>query len=151
MQITTSRKHVAEPNSTASIVVPTCKRIDEHRSLLRSAEAQTVNLEIHIMDDAADDATREMVASQFPRAHYHRLGTGQGPAFQRNRGIELASCDFVFPVDDDALFVSPRTVEQTLAEFGHPRVAAVAIPFINVRQDQTVRQRAPEDGHIYVA
>jgi len=63
----------------------------------------------------------------------------------------MASSDFIFPVDDDALFDSPHTIEQTIAEFDHPRVAAVGIPFINVRQDETVRQRAPEKGRVYVA
>jgi GT2 family glycosyltransferase len=41
-------------------------------------------------------------------------------------------------------------VEQTLAEFDDPRIGAVAIPFVNVRQDQTVRQRAPDDRLVYV-
>jgi GT2 family glycosyltransferase len=101
------------------------------------------------MDDGADDATAEMIRIQFPQIHYHRIGTNRGPAFQRNRGIELASCNIVFPLDDDALFVSPYTVEQTLAEFDHPRIAAVGIPYINVRQDIFIRQRAPHSDKIY--
>jgi GT2 family glycosyltransferase len=56
----------------------------------------------------------------------------------------------LLPIDDDAVFVSPRTVEQTLAEFDNPRVGAVAIPFINVRRDNIIRQQAPDSGRIYV-
>lgn len=134
----------------ASLVIPTRNRAEELRNLLRSAQAQTVPLEIHVMDDGDDHITREMIRSEFPQVHYHRLGMGCGPAFQRNRGIELASCNFVFPVDDDALFVSQNTVKQTLAEFDHPRVGAVGIPYVNVNQDGRVLQRAPEHGEVYV-
>ena len=134
----------------ASIVIPTRDRVDELRNLLRSALMQTVPVEIHVMDDGEGGATAEMIQREFPQVQYHRCGTNRGPAFQRNRGIELASCNFVFPVDDDALFVSPCTIEQTLAEFNGPRIGVVGIPYINVRQDQIVQQRAPEDDKIYV-
>jgi GT2 family glycosyltransferase len=135
----------------ASIVIPTCNRVEELHNLLVSATAQTVPVEIHVMDDGANDATAEMIHRDFPKVRYHRLGTNRGPAFQRNRGIELASNNIVFPIDDDSLFVSQHTVEQTLAEFGHPRVGAVGIPYINIRQDNVIRQRAPEDEGIHVA
>jgi glycosyltransferase involved in cell wall biosynthesis len=134
----------------ASVVIPTRDRTEELRKLLRSALAQTIPLEILVMDDGTSDATAEMIHNEFPQVRYHRLASSRGPAYQRNRGIELASNDLVFPIDDDVLFSSPRTVEQTLAEFEHPRVGAVGIPFINVRDDQIVRQRPPEAKAIYV-
>ncbi len=90
-----------------------------------------------------------MLRAEFPQVQHYRLGTGRGPAFQRNRGIKLATQKIVFPVDDDTLFVSPRTVEQTLAEFDNPRVAAVGIPFVNVRQSVAVCQRAPDADRVY--
>jgi len=135
----------------ASIVIPTCNRVGELRNLLRSALAQTVPVEIHVMDDSAIDLSGEMIDREFPGVHYHRLANGRGPTFQRNRGIELASCTIIFPVDDDTLFASARTVEQTIAEFDHPRVAAVGIPYVNISQDKVVRQQAPEAGQVYVA
>lgn len=134
----------------ASVVIPTRDRTEELRKLLRSALAQTIPVEILVMDDGTSDATAEMIHNEFPQVCYHRLASSRGPAYQRNRGIELASNDLVFPIDDDVLFDSPRTIEQTMAEFGHPRVGAVGIPFINVRYDQTVRQRAPEAKAIYI-
>ena len=130
----------------AALVVATRNRVDELRGLLRSAAAQTVPVEMLVMDDGASDEVARMVAVDFPGARYFRLGTGMGPAFQRNRGIELAAALIAFPLDDDALLVSPRTVEQTLAEFDDPVVGAVAIPFVNVRYDARVRQRAPAGG-----
>ena len=134
----------------ASFVIPTRYRVEELRGLLRSLHLQTVPVEIHVMDDGDSDAAGEMIRREFPQVHHHRIAANRGPTFQRNRGMELASADIVFPVDDDTLFVSPRTVEQTLTEFDHPRVAAVGIPFVNVRQDQIVRQRAPETDGVQV-
>src|SRR5689334_9719659 len=108
----------------ASVVIPSCNRTEELRDLLRSALMQTVPVEIHVMDDGGSQEVEKMIQSEFPMVKYHRLATGRGPAYQRNRGIELAHCNIVFPVDDDSLFVSPKTIEQTLAEFNHPRIAA---------------------------
>jgi GT2 family glycosyltransferase len=136
--------------AVASVVIPTRNRVGELRELLRSIVQQSVPTEVHVMDDGADDASAEMIRLEFPQVQYHRVGTNRGPAFQRNRGIELASCNLVFPVDDDALFVSPYTVEQTLAEFNHPRIAAVGIPYINIRQDEIIRQHAPDGQTTYV-
>lgn len=138
-------------SSAVSVVIPTHERVGELRQLIESALAQTIPVEVLVMDDGERTATEEMVRQEFPTIHYHRLGTKRGPAFQRNRGVELASHNIVFPVDDDSLFVSPRTIEQTLSEFNHPRVGAVGIPFINVRLDTVVRQRAPDPGGIYAA
>jgi len=135
--------------SAATFVIPTRNRLGELRNLLRSVLRQTVPVEIHVMDDGEDTAG-EALCREFPQICYHRLAAGRGPAFQRNRGTELASGDIIFAVDDDTLFVSPHTVAQTIAEFDHPCVGAVAIPYINVRQDQIVRQRAPAADSVYV-
>jgi GT2 family glycosyltransferase len=135
----------------ASIVIPTRGRVEELRELLRSTYVQTVPVEILVMDDGDSEAVEEMIRREFPEVRHHRLGFGRGPAFQRNRGIELTSCDIVFPLDDDAVLVSPSTIEQTLAEFDHPRIGAVGMPFVNVRQDRTTHQRAPDTSYIWAA
>jgi len=98
------------------------------------------------MDDGSSDGTPEMIRQQFPDVRFFELASARGPAFQRNRGTELASCEIVFSLDDDALFVSAQTVARTLEEFDHPRIGALGIPFINVQQDSVVQQRAPSSG-----
>lgn len=130
----------------ASLVLATRNRREELRALLVSAREQSVPLEIIVMDDGSSDGTPEMVRQQFPEVLFNRLACARGPAFQRNRGTELASCNIVFSLDDDALFVSPLSLAQTLEEFDHPRIGAVGIPFINVQQDRVVQQRAPSSG-----
>jgi GT2 family glycosyltransferase len=134
----------------ASIVIPSCNRLEELRALIRSCLEQTVPVDVLVVDDAANDEVARMVQDEFSGARYYRLGNGRGPAFQRNRGIELATSEIVFPVDDDSLFVSRRTVEQTLAEFNHPRIGAVGIPYVNINQEPRVLQSSPRDGAIHV-
>lgn len=136
--------------SVASIVIPTYNRVEELRQLLQSALAQSVVVEIHVMDDGGNSEARDMIQKEFPTVNYHHIDAKRGPAFQRNRGIELASHNIVFPVDDDSLFVSPYTIEQTLMEFNDPRIGAIAIPYINIRKDNIVRQRSPQPNGIYV-
>ena len=134
----------------ASVVIPSCNRIEELRALIHSCLNQTAPVEIIIVDDAANDDVEQMIHAEFSGVRYYRLGKSKGPAYQRNRGIQLATTNVVFPVDDDSLFVSPHTVEQTLAEFNHPRIGAVGIPYVNVNQDSRVLQKAPPDGAIHV-
>ena len=128
---------------SASVVLATRDRNPELIDLLTSLRSQTAELEVLVLDDGANDETREIVERDFPEAKYFRLASNKGPTFQRNRGIELATHDIVFPFDDDTTLPSPHTIEQTLREFDNPAVAAVAIPFINVLQDDVVRHKPP--------
>jgi len=135
---------------SASVVIPTFNRKDCLREALRSSFAQTVPVEAIVIDDGSTDGTEEMMRQEFPDVRYERRNGPNGPCVLRNRGSELATSPILFPIDDDAVFASPRTIEQTLAEFDHPRIAAVGIPFINVQKDDSVIQQAPDDSKIYV-
>ncbi len=136
----------------ASIVIPTRNRREILRENLLAAGRQTVPVEIVVVDDGSTDGTPEMMRGEFPHVRYaHFAGEPRGPAFTRNRGSEMASTPILFPIDDDAVLVSPRTVEQTLAEFDSARIGAVGIPFINVKKDRSlVLQRAPSAEEVYV-
>jgi GT2 family glycosyltransferase len=136
--------------AAASIVIPTRNRAGELDDLLDSASAQSVSVEIIVCDDASEDAeaVRSTVA-RFPRARLLRTKAARGPSYQRNHGITAATCPVVFAPDDDSLFPSRHTVEQTLAEFNHPRVAAVGIPYANVLRGPEILQRAPDDDGIW--
>ena len=109
----------------ASIVVPTRNRCDMLRDCLVAAGRQTVPVELIVVDDGSEDGTADMMHAEFPQAIYRRF-------------------------DDDAVLVSPRTVEQTLAEFDGPRIGAVGIPFVNIRVGPRVLQRAPDDVQPWV-
>lgn len=115
----------------ASIVITTKNRKDELRTALRSCVAQTVKCEIIVLDDGSTDGTGEMVAAEFPEIRFVRSEQSVGYIVLRNRGARIAVCSILFSLDDDAVFSTPNVVEQTLADFQHPRIGAVSIPFFD--------------------
>jgi glycosyltransferase involved in cell wall biosynthesis len=120
------------------------------RAALQSACAQSVPLEIIVMDDASDDGTAEMVRAEFPQAILITQNHRTGYIVLRNRGARRATAPIVFSMDDDAIFTTSRVVEQVLREFAHPRVGAVAIPYADIRIAPTTFQRAPDARGIHV-
>lgn len=142
---------VGEEEPRASVVIPTWNRRNDLEVALNSLFRQTVPLEILVMDDGSDDGTDKMITEHFPSVKYHRRHRGNGPTALRKEGIGMATCEVVFPFDNDIELVSPKTIEQTLDEFAHPRVAAVAVPFIEVSRDlDQVHHRPPSDDGIWV-
>ena len=128
----------------ATIVVTSRDRRDELREMLPTALAQTADVEVLVIDDGSTDGTAEMVRAEFPEVRLERSETSLGLIAQRTRAAEMARAPIVVSVDDDARLPSPETVAQTLADFDHPRIGAVAIPFVDVRSSTTVRQQAPD-------
>lgn len=106
---------------------------------VRLALKQTVPLHIIVCDDASSDGTEEAVRQTFPGVSYLRSDVSRGPCFQRNRGIELALTEIVFPLDDDSMLVDPRTLEVAIGDFAEGDVGIVCMPFNNVLQDERVR------------
>lgn len=132
----------------ATVVLATWNRKDDLRRAIQTSLDQTVPVEVIVMDDGSTDGTPDMVRSEFPADRFPQVrlyqdGFKLGPNRNRHRGIELASAEYVFPIDDDAAFPSPRTVEQTIADFDDPRIGAVAIPFHEV--DEGVDKQVPPD------
>ena len=132
-----------------TIVFTTHNRADILRQAIYAAQKQTVAIDILVMDDASTDHTKLMMMEEFPAINYYRSSENRGPCYHRNLGIRLAQTEIVFPLDDDSILQSPLTIEQTLAEFDHPHIGAIAIPFINILQDQQVWTRAPDSRSVY--
>ena len=123
----------------ASVVVTTHDRDEELAVCLSSLKRQSIPLEVIVMDDKGSPTTRAVVEGSMPEARYVHVATARGPAFQRNRGVEAATSDIVFSFDDDVDLVDPTTCERTLADFNDPNVAAIGIPFVNVRISDEVQ------------
>ncbi|MCL2646659.1 MAG: glycosyltransferase [Phycisphaerales bacterium] len=134
----------------ASVVITTKDRKDSLRVALESAVKQSVPIEVLVIDDGSSDGTAEMVQTDFPSVRLVHFDRSAGLIVRRTQAASLAKGEIIFSIDDDAAFSTPEVVRQTLAEFCHPRVAAVAIPFINVNQDNIVRQRAPDAKDTYL-
>jgi glycosyltransferase involved in cell wall biosynthesis len=136
---------------TATVVITTKNRQADLAVAVQSALAQTAHPEILIIDDGSTDGTFQMIREKFPQVRIDRAEVSRGYIVQRNRAAKLATGDIIFSIDDDAAFISPHTVAQTLAEFTDPRVGAVAIPFIDVKRSPQIRQQAPPGADIYVS
>jgi glycosyltransferase involved in cell wall biosynthesis len=133
----------------ATVVITTRNRLQELRKAVASALAQTAKPAVLVLDDGSTDGAVEAIAREFPGVQFERSEASQGYIVQRNRGAGLVQAPIVFSIDDDAVFSSPTAIEQTLREFDHPRVGAVAIPFVNVNSGPDVYQRAPQAHGIY--
>lgn len=135
----------------ATVVITTKNRKYELRKAIASALAQSARPDVLVIDDGSTDGTARMVASEFPKVVLGRSETSYGYITQRNRAAEIAKTPFVFSLDDDAVFSAPDIVERTLAQFDHPRVGAVAIPFIDVNRGGTIQQKAPRPEGVYAS
>lgn len=133
----------------ATVVITTKNRRDDLLKAVASALEQTAQPEVLVIDDGSSDGTSEVIAREFPSVRLHRSEQSLGLIVQRNRGAQFASNPILFSIDDDAVFSTPRVVEQTLREFEHPRIGAVAIPFVDVHTSSVVRQKAPRADGLY--
>jgi GT2 family glycosyltransferase len=139
-------------STDASLIISTRNRCDELRRALNSAVKQSVPLEILVLDDSSTDGTPEMVRHEFPQVTILTSARQEGYIAQRNRGSFLAHGRFVFSIDDDAEFSSADVVAQSLLDFDHPRIGAVAIPHID-KGSGTVFPQLPrsQDGQYVTA
>ena len=133
-----------------TIAIVTRDRSEELREAVRSALAQQGAVEVLVVDDASRDGTSEMLRKEFPDVRVVRYDDDAGVAVRRNNAAALANGDVIVSIDDDAVFTSPRIVADTLADLDHPRIAAVAIPYVDVGVGPEVHQRAPEPNGRWV-
>src|ERR1700722_4781411 len=133
----------------ATVVITTRNRCPDLRKAVASALMQTARPEVMVIDDGSTDGTSNVITREFPSVRLHRSEQSLGLIVQRNRAARLATGDILFSLDDDAVFSTPTVVETTLREFDHPRVGAVAIPFVEVNRGSLVLQKAPSPEEVY--
>jgi len=134
----------------ASVVIVTRNRREMLRDALRTAVRQEGEVEVIVADDGSTDGTPEMVRDEFPQVRLVREEESSGYIRRRNSAARLARADVIISIDDDAEFTADDTVRRTVAFFDHPRVAAVAMPFVQERRSDEVLQRAPAAEGIWV-
>jgi glycosyltransferase involved in cell wall biosynthesis len=143
---------VGGDNLSVTVALVTRNRKHELRKALHSVLEQDADPEIVVIDDASTDGTSEMLREEFPSVRLHRHEDALGTTLARNLATSLAGGDIVVHLDDDAWFTSGETVSQTIADFDHPRVGIVAVPFVDlVDGRQTERNRKAPDDDVWVA
>lgn len=146
---------MSSPAPVASFALATYNRKDSLIEAVRLMLAQNVPVEVTVCDDGSTDGTPDAFAAAFPPAQhlnvrYFRFPRGNGPCVLRNIAAALSSAPIIFPIDDDSYLPAPTFVQEVLRDFDHPRVGAVAIPYINVRHSPKEWSRAPGTDQIYV-
>lgn len=134
----------------ATIVITTKNRRDELRVALASCIKQTALPEVLVIDDGSSDGTEDMVRENYPDVRLITQKESRGCIVQRNLGAQLATGDVIFSLDDDAEFSTPYVVEQSLQDFEHESIAAVAIPLIEPNYDERHLQFPPDHEGIWL-
>jgi glycosyltransferase involved in cell wall biosynthesis len=151
----TARARPGSADSGAPLVtvaIVTQNRKDDLREAVRSALAsQDVSLEVLVLDDGSTDGTSEMLGREFPDVRVARFDDGAGVAARKNDATRLARGHIIVSIDDDSVLTTPRVVADTVKDFDHPRIGAVAIPVIDVRISPRTYQRAPDPQDRWVA
>ena len=91
-----------------SVVIPTHNRPRLLEAALESVLAQDVPLEVIVVDDASMPPAAELPITDDPRVTVIRLDQSVGPTKARNRGIELATGDFIAFLDDDDVWLQGK-------------------------------------------
>jgi glycosyltransferase involved in cell wall biosynthesis len=100
------------------------------------------------LDSGRSTLDPQTAAKPLLRLIRHEVSAGY--IIRRNEGAQLAKGDVIFSLDDDAVFSSPFVVEQALRDFLHPRIGAVAIPYIEPHKANKEMQRAPTREDVWI-
>jgi glycosyltransferase involved in cell wall biosynthesis len=125
----TSAPSVAMPKPLPlSVIVSTrdcSETLREVLAAVRASDLSGVSYEIIVVDDASTDST-VAIAARYADTVVKLTGRGAGPAYARNRGVELARGEIVAFVEGDAI-VRPNTLSRMLATLAEkPDVDAVS-------------------------
>lgn len=133
-----------------SVVFVTHNRKELLHQAITAIKNQSVPVEVIVMDDASTDDTEEMMRTDFPGHIYARSPVSLGPSHQRNEGAKRASSDIIIFLDDDTIAIDKFMIRDTLRDFNQPAIGAIAIPFINILQDNHIQKGAPDSDEVYL-
>jgi glycosyltransferase involved in cell wall biosynthesis len=90
-----------------SIVVPTYNRVERLKRVIAALEQQDYaheNYELIVVSDGSTDGTQAYLENLSPSVKFSQCTqVNQGPAAARNRGVAMASGQFVLFIDDDVI------------------------------------------------
>lgn len=133
-----------------SVVFVTHNRKELLQHAIAAIKQQSVPVEVIVMDDASTDGTATMLETCFPEVHYARTDKSLGPSYQRNEGAKKATSDIIIFLDDDTIVQDKNTIAQTLRDFNQPKIGAIAMPFINILQNDKIQTGAPDTDDVYL-
>lgn len=135
-----------------SVVIPSFDRRSVLPRALDSVLAQTLEVdEVIVVDDGSTDGTAEMVSSEFPEARLIVQGN-HGVSAARNRGIEVASGEWIAFLDSDDEWRPEKIERQVSVLADHPGELVCHTDEIWIRHHRRVnpkRKHAKFGGRIF--
>ena len=135
----------------ASILIPTLDRWEELCRSIDSCLEQHGNIEVIVICDGSPPEIPRKLRETYPEIVVLEYRETGGCGLRRTDGGRVAQGQFLFSIDDDAVFTSPTTVQDIIAQFSEPWIGAVAIPYTNVNQDGATYQQALDNQNLYLS
>ena len=131
--------------SRVSVVIPAYNRERLVAEAIDSVLAQSVPLELIVVDDGSTDGTAEVVSAYGDAVRYH-WQANQGIAGARNTGIALSRGPLLAFLDSDDVWMPEKLAHQLALLDGDPHLEAVfghAEQFYDPSVDETFRRHHP--------
>ena len=138
---------------SVSVIVPTFNRSTTLPRALQSILVQSHKPhEILVIDDGSSDETETLIARAFPEVIYIRQ-RHQGVSAARNRGIQMATGNWIAFLDSDDEWLPTKLEKQIAALKAHPDYRICHTNEIWIRQGKRVNPKKKHQkygGHIFV-
>ncbi|MGL4760508.1 MAG: glycosyltransferase family 2 protein [Sarcina sp.] len=96
-----------------TIIIPVYNAIENIEETLRSAINQTYeNKEIILIDDGSNDGSGEVIKKYLNKNIFYFYQENKGVSVARNKGIELASGDYIMFLDSDDILDENKVIKQ---------------------------------------
>jgi GT2 family glycosyltransferase len=141
---------IEKKNIFFSVVIPTFERPDDLRrcltSLEKDAQAPYPDYEIIVTDDSTSEKCRTVVENEFPKVSW---GTGRqnGPAGNRNAGVNRATGEWIIFLDDDCIAQDGFLNAYADAIHSNPQVKVFEGRIFAERPRRSWEEGCPENEH----
>jgi len=133
-----------------SAVIPTYERPDDLRiclnSLGKEIQQESPSYEIIVTDDSKSDESKRMVENEFPDVSW-RKGKQNGPAGNRNAGVDRAKGEWIVFLDDDCIAQEGYLNAYAKAIRANPDVLVFEGRIFADRPRRTWAEGCPENEH----
>ena len=138
-----------------SVIIPTYNRRELVLNAIGSVLAQTLAVdEIIVVDDGSEDGTADALQRHFGSRVIYVRQDNAGVAAARNRGLSIATGEYLSLLDSDDEWLPEKTSRQVRWLDAHPGFGLVLCDVIRVTKNGDIidvfrrREFIPEDGHV---
>ncbi len=128
-------------STTVSVIIPVFERPELIRRALDSVLLQTTAAtEVIVVDDASGDDTTAVIEQSYPGVTLIRNDVNRGVSFSRNRGIDIATGDWIAFLDSDDAWAPTKLERQLAIASDEPAANLIHTNEIWIRNGKRVNQ-----------